>query len=149
MTVPMAYRRASQLFDGFLADAAQEAGLVTTNQAYTMVDGVLRVFGRRLDATEAIAFAQALPPLLRALFVEGLGPERAPAASWDRALMSREVQGLRRHHNFAPDSAIGDVAAALRRYVDVAAFDACLARLPPEAADFWAVPPAPANAPQP
>lgn len=51
--------------------------------------------------------------------------------------MTQEVQALRVAHNFAPDSAIHDVAAALRRNIDQAALDRVLAELPRGAAQFW------------
>ena len=47
------------------------------------------------------------------------------------------MQYLRRHHNFAPASAIADVAAALRRNMDTDKLDRVLATLPKGAADFW------------
>ncbi len=137
MTVPMEYRNASRHFDAFLADAAEQAGLVTRNQSYTMVEGVLHAFRRRLTVAQAIAFAQGLPPMLRALFVWNWNTDEPRAESWDRTEMTREIQALRRHHNFAPDTAIGDVAAALRRHVDTEAFEACLSGLPEAARTYW------------
>lgn len=53
--------------------------------------------------------------------------------------MTREVQSLRRDHNFAPETAIRDVAVALRNNVDRKAFDQALASLPPGATEFWSV----------
>ena len=137
MTVPMEYRRASADFEAFLAEAAEAAGLATRNQSFTMVEGVLTAFRRRLTAAEGIAFVQVLPPMLRALFVTGWEPEDAPGASWDREALIREVQALREHHNFAPRTAIADVAAVVRRHVDAEAFAHVLGRLPAEARAFW------------
>ncbi|HTT71946.1 MAG TPA: hypothetical protein VMG32_12055 [Anaeromyxobacteraceae bacterium] len=51
--------------------------------------------------------------------------------------MTEEVRSLRPEHNFAPDSAIADVARALRQNVDAAALDGVLAALPEGAAEFW------------
>ena len=138
MTVPMEYRRASADFEAFLAEAADAAGLATRNQAYTMVEGVLTTFRCRLTAEEGIAFLQVLPPMLRALFVAGWDPGEARPRTWDRVDMAREVQGLREHHNFAPDTAIATVVGVVRRHVDAAALEGVLARLPPGARDFWA-----------
>lgn len=137
MPVPPDYKRASQAFEKFLVDARDIAGLATTNQAYTMVQGVLLAFRRRLAPRDALRFADVLPPVLRAIFVADwdIDAPRLPFA--DRAAMTREVQALRPDHNFAPDSSIGDVAAALRRNIDGTALDRVLASLPPEAADFW------------
>jgi uncharacterized protein (DUF2267 family) len=36
----------------FLGDAADAAGLVTANQAFTMTEGVLRAFRRRLTVRD-------------------------------------------------------------------------------------------------
>lgn len=138
MTVPMDYRRASDLFEALLKELADAAGLDTRNQAYTMLEGVFRAFRRRLALADAVAFAQLLPPLPRALFVADWDPAPPPAAGWDRDTVTREVQALRRHHNFAPESAIADVTTVLRRHLDAAALDALLARLPEGAQAFWA-----------
>ncbi len=138
MTVPREYSQASEVFNAFLADVAEEAGLTTRHQTYTCVDGVLRTFRRRLTIAQSIAFAQALPPLVRALYTADWAPgdEVIPFGSRDE--MTAEVQALRRHHNIAPGSIIADVATALRRHVDAGAFEAALSALPAEARAFWA-----------
>lgn len=137
MTIPLELQRASEDFEAFLADARDTAGLTTRNQTYTMVVGVLHAFRRRLAIADAIRFAGILPPVLRSVFVAEWDPEEALHPFGDRAAMTREVQNLRRNHNFAPDTAISDVAAALRKHVDGPSFDALLRTLPPGAADFW------------
>lgn len=138
MPMPMEYQRASEEFERFLALARGRAGLSTRNQTYTMVQSVLLTFRRRLDLRQALAFAAVLPPVLRAIFVADwdLDEPRLPFGA--REVLSREVQALRRDHNFAPDSAIADVAAALWQVVDRRAFQACLGALPDAAAAFWA-----------
>ena len=137
MTVPIEYRRASELFEAFLKEAAEEAGLETRNQAFTMVDGVFRAFRRRLAPADAIAFARLLPPLLCALLVADWDPTEPLATDWERGTLTREVQALRRHHNFSPPTAIAATAAVLRRHIDPDALDALLARLPEGARAFW------------
>ena len=137
MTVPSQYEFASRDFTRFLVDAREISGLTSTHQAYTMVEGVLRAFRRRLDVADALEFANLLPPLLRALFVADWDVDEASLVFEDRTVMTREVQSLRHEHNFAPDTSIRDVAEALRRNVDEAAFDRLLARLPAGATDFW------------
>lgn len=139
MPVPSEYQRATDDFYAFLIDARDVAGLTTTNQAYTMVEGVLQAFRRRLDVREAILFARALPPVLRALFVSDWNPEEPRRAFQSLPDMTREVQALRPDHNFAPDTSIRDVAIALSRHVDRAAFKRVMARLPEDAARFWSV----------
>lgn len=139
MPVPPEYQRASDEFYAFLIDARDNAGLATSHQAYTMVQGVLQAFRRRIDVCEAIKFAQTLPPLLRAVFVADWNTGEPKRAFEDVATMTKDAQSLRIEHNFAPETAIRDVAHALRRHVDVARFDQVLAGLPAGAAQFWSV----------
>ncbi len=137
MPVPMEYKRASEQFEKFLVDARDNAMLQTTHQSYTMVQGVLQVFRHRLDVQEALLFADVLPPLLRALFVTDWNLDEPRRPFGDRAAMTKEVQALRPDHNVSPDSAIRDVARALRQAVDADVLDRVLARLPDGAAAFW------------
>lgn len=51
--------------------------------------------------------------------------------------MIREVKQLRAAHNFSTDTAIRDVAQALRRHVDEASLDELLSQMPEGAIDFW------------
>lgn len=62
MPVPPEYRRASIEFEQFLLDAREAAGLTTTNQTYTMVQGVLQTFRRRLTIPEAIHSPECFHP---------------------------------------------------------------------------------------
>lgn len=137
MPLPMELQHASDDFERFLADARDGSGLATRNQTYTMVEGVLRCFRRRLTVQQALDFADVLPPLLRAIFVSRWDISEPVLPFADRATLTREVQALRQHHNFAPDSCLVDVARALRRHVDAEAFDRVLQTLPDGAADYW------------
>jgi uncharacterized protein (DUF2267 family) len=137
MPVPSEYQRATDDFYKLLIDARDSAGLKTTNQAYTMVQGVLQVFRRRLEVNEAIRFLSVLPVGARALFVADWDVDEPKRQFEDRAVMTREVQALRAEHNFAPETAIRDVASALRRNLDEVAFNRVLATLPQGAAQFW------------
>lgn len=138
MPLPMEYQHASDDFERFLADARERADLVTRNQTWTMVDAVLRVFRRRLTASEGLRFAEVLPPVLRAMFVTDWDVDAEPVPFADRAAMTEEVQAVRGNHNFAPDTAIACVAGALRAAVDPQAFERVLETLPAGARDFWA-----------
>jgi uncharacterized protein (DUF2267 family) len=137
MTMPMEYRQASADFDRFVLDVRDIAGLQTANQAYTMVQAVLQTFRRRLEISDALLFANVLPPVLRALFVADWDLEEPTMPFSGRLAMTREVQAFRGDHNVSPDSAVADVAAALRRNLDEAMLDRVLARLPEGAVDFW------------
>jgi len=137
--VPPEYQRASRDFEKFLLDAREASGLVTTNQVYTMVQAVFLTFRCRLPLAEAIRFANVLPPVLRAIFVADWDTSEPQRPFEDGATMTREVQSLRPDHNFnfSPDTAIRDVAVALRKNVDQTEFDNMLAGLTAEARDFW------------
>jgi uncharacterized protein (DUF2267 family) len=137
MPVPAEYQRATDDFYKLLTDARDSAGLTTTNQAYTMVQGVLQVFRRRLEVNEAIRFLSVLPVGVRALFVADWDVDEPKRPFDDRAIMTKEVRALRAEHNFAPETAIRDVATALRRNLDEVAFDRVLATLPHGATEFW------------
>jgi|SRR5579864_7784916 len=137
MPVPAEYQRATDDFYKLLTDARDSAGLTTTNQAYTMVQGVLQAFRRRLEVNEAIRFLRVLPVGARALFVADWDVNEPKRPFEDRAVMTKEVQALRAEHNFAPETAIRDVVYALRCNLDEAAFDRVLATLPHGATEFW------------
>ena len=139
MIPPSEYQRATDHFYDFLADARDIAGFTTMNPAYTMTQGVFQAFRRRLELADAIRFAGVLPVGLRALFVADWDPEEARRPFTDRETMTKEVQALRAAHNYSPDTAISDVARALRKYVKAGELDRVLAQLPAEAADFWRV----------
>jgi uncharacterized protein (DUF2267 family) len=137
MGAPQEYQRATDEFFRLLVDARDIAGLETTNQSYTMVQGVFQVFRRRVSVREAIAFCQALPAVARALFVRDWDIDEPRRPFSDLSQMNQEVQQLRPLHNFAPENSISCVAAALRKNVDEKLFDEALAQLPDDARRFW------------
>lgn len=137
MPIPAEYQRATDDFYKFLLDARDMAELGSTHQTYTMVQGVLQTFRRRLDVKETILFAGVLPPVLRAIFVTDWNINERKRPFEDRATMTKEVQSLRNTHNFSPDNAIRIVAKALRNNIDEAALDEVLAKLPKGAVEFW------------
>lgn len=137
MPMPMEYRQASRDFDAFMTDLRDISMLQTTHQAYTMLQGVFQVFRRRLTVRQALCFADALPPVLRAIFVSDWDVDEPLRPFLSREEMSREARDLRPDHNFSTETAIADVAAALRRHIDGSAFDCALEQLPPAARAFW------------
>jgi len=139
MTVPVAYERASRDFYQFLCDARDIAGVETTHRAFTMVEGVLLTFRRRLTVQEGLRFANVLPLLVRALFASHWNATAATMPFESREAMTQEAQSLRSEHNFAPHSAIRDVAEALRKNMDEAELDEVLSTLSSEAQAFWRV----------
>ena len=139
MPVPSEYQRATDDFYKLLMDARDAAGLTTTNQAYTMVQGVFQAFRRRLQLEQAIQFLSILPVGARALFVSDWDVDEPKRSFEDCTVITKEVQALRSEHNFAPETAIRDVARALRRNIDEAAFERVLGTLPDGAREFWRV----------
>lgn len=136
--MPMEYQQASEDFERFLP-MRDISRIAACNQTYTMEQGVLRVFRCRLTVKDAILFANVLPPVLRAIFVMDWHIDEPKLPFGHRAAMTREVQAIRHRHNFAPGSAIRDVAAAPRRHCDEAAPGRVLAAMPEGASDFWRV----------
>ena len=137
MTPPLEFQQATIQFYQFLTDAREAAGLETTNQSYTMAQGVLQAFRRRLELKEAIRFLVVLPAGVRALFTADWDPDEPKRPFGDRAAMTKEVQALRPLHNFAPENSIQAVAIALRRNIDPQALDRILGSLPVGAKEFW------------
>ncbi len=137
MPYPFAYSIATQTFLDVLEAVREEAALSTTNQAFTVLEGVLRVFRRRIGVQESLRFADTLPVALRALYVHDWDIEQEQRPFEDPIHLADEVRSLRRRHNSAPDSAIPDVARAVRRFVVASEFDGVLSSLPPGAIQFW------------
>ena len=142
MTMPMNYVQASQDFEAFMADFMECAGLPTHHRAYHSIRAVLRVFRNHLTLGDALKFADVLPPVLRAIFVEGWLPDNNPEPFPDRQALYREIGQIRKDHNLAPETVIADAAGALRRHIDNPALDRVLEKMPPGAANFWSARPA-------
>ncbi len=139
MPMPMEYQRATDHFRKFLRDAQENSDLGSPHQTYTMVQGVLQTFRRRLNIRESIHFANTLPAVLRALFIADWDIDEPRRLFEDLATMTKEVQSIRASHNFAPETAIKDVARALRQNLDEAVFDQVLTKLPNGAVQFWEI----------
>jgi uncharacterized protein (DUF2267 family) len=139
MTVPMEYWSASKDFEKFLTDVRDTCLLQTHNQAYHTLRAVLHVFRAHLTTKDALVFANILPPVIRAIFVEDWIPDEDPVPFPCRKELQTEVKAVRPDHNLAPDTAIADVATALRRStVSNRDLDRVLQTLPQGAAEFWA-----------
>ena len=137
--MPWTYRHAEKEFRAFLEDAKAEMDLASDNMAYTAVDAVFQVFRRRLRPEEAVAFADLLPSLLRAIFLYHWDVMAAPLPFASREDLTKEAQRIRQNHNLTPDNAIRATAYALRRSLRQRDLDKLLAQLPEGAAEFWHV----------
>lgn len=139
MTVPSTFVHAWRDFERFLLDARDELGHATTHQAWQSVLVVLVTFRARLTPAEGVTFANALPPLLGAMFLQGWDTAQPPKPFADRAALTREANGHRHDHTLLPETGIADVAGALRKHVEAQAFERALDKLPPGAGEFRAV----------
>lgn len=137
MPMPMEYENASKDFERFLADVRDTCLLQTTHQAYQTLRAVLLVFRSHVSIRDALAFASILPPVTRAIFIEDWNPDEPTTPFPAPNELRHEVLAVRGDHNLSPDSAIKDVAKALRRSMDVRDLDRVLATLPDRARDFW------------
>lgn len=88
------------------------------------------MFRRRVSTADALAFANALPPVLRAIFVSDWNVDEPRRSFADLASMASEVRELRRHHNFSTETSIADVAHSLWAVVNRLDFERMLAHLP-------------------
>ncbi len=140
MPYPTEYSSASADFDRFLDAVKLNAMLQTRHQAWQVARAVLLVFRDHLSARDALRFADALPPLLRALFVEGLDPAQQAHPFPPRDDLNAEVAAVRRDHNFVTPTSIGEVAAAFWPAVDRLRIEAVLDSLDPAARAYWSLP---------
>lgn len=139
MPMPWTYRQATREWQTFLSDARAAMELTSDNATYTAVEGVLRVFRRRLTPQQAVDFAQVLPSVLRALFVADW-QLADPVPPGTRADWTAEAMALRPHHNLTPPNCVEATALALRQSVLREDIDRVLVTLPPFAAVFWSTP---------
>jgi uncharacterized protein (DUF2267 family) len=137
--MPWTYRQATREWQAFLAEARAAMNLESDNATYTAVQGVLQAFRRRLTAQQAIDFAQALPSVLRALFVADWQLAE-PLPPGTRADWTAEAMALRPHHNLTPPNCVEATSLALRKSILREDLDRALATLPPFAAEFWSTP---------
>lgn len=121
-----------------LVAVQEKTELSTTNQAFTVLEGVLRTFRCRIGVQDSLRFADLLPVALRALYVHDWDIEQEQRPFDDPDRLADELRSLRSRHNSAPDTAIPDVVRAVRRFIVVVSeFDDVLRSLPVDAARFW------------
>lgn len=137
MTVSEEYVHVSRDFDRFMEDVMEISMLETHHRAYAVVRAVLHVFRDHLTVADGLRFADVLPPVLRAIFVENWRPATVPPPFPDWRDLSAEVKADRRDHNLAGEASIHDVAQALRRNIPMGDFKRVLATLPPDAQRYW------------
>jgi uncharacterized protein (DUF2267 family) len=137
--MPFAYRSASADFEKFIEDLLAISSLSTSNQCYTQTRAVFLVFRSHVEPQVALDFANALPPVLRAIFIEDWNLTSPVTPMPGKEKLLAEVKAVREAHNFSTDTAISEVALALRRNMNELDYGLMLQKLPAEAALFWKV----------
>jgi uncharacterized protein (DUF2267 family) len=137
MPMPFNYRTASRDFEKFIEDLRQLSLLQTSNQSYTEARSVFHVFRNHVAVQVALDFANALPAVLRAIFIEDWDISRPIKEFPPTDQLLNEVFAIRPDHNVSAETAITDVALALRMNMNPVDFEQMLATLPPRAAAFW------------
>jgi uncharacterized protein (DUF2267 family) len=139
MPMPMEYWSASKDFEALLGDVREACSFGSHHQAYHTLRAVLHVFRAHVSVGDALTFAGILPPVVRAIFVEDWDANMPVTPFPARDVLAEEVKTVRRDHNFAPDTAIADVAGVLRRHINAEDLDRVLRSMPPPAAQYWAI----------
>lgn len=138
MPMPWTYRHGQKEWRGFRDDIREVMGEASDNVAYTAAEGVFRAFRARLTSEQVVAFAQVLPAMPRALFVQGW--DMADPVPWAEAdTYVAEARAFRGDHNFANEDVLKAVSFALHRVVGPDDLRRALDRIGPEALAFWAL----------
>jgi uncharacterized protein (DUF2267 family) len=138
MPMPPEYFHASRDFERFMEALKRISLLQTTHQCYTMVEAVFHALRNHMSLREALAFADRLPPVLRAIFVSNWDIDASVLPVTDRASLQGEILALRHNHNLSTPTALEEVGAALRDTMDPADFYRLIETLPGGLAQFWA-----------
>lgn len=108
MTQPYDVQFASEHYQGWLAALERRAMLSTRNQSQAMFRTVLIELRKYLTTDQTMIFADCLPPLPRALFLEGWRPSIALEISSADALTQEVIDSLS-PHQVPPRSIVADV----------------------------------------
>jgi len=137
MPMPPEIAQASVQFMQLLGALKDRAFLQTHNQCYAMLRAVLHEFRGYMTVDRAIAFAGALPPLVRAIFVEDWHPDGAPPpppvpSDFDAAVVKRLAP-----HHIPPDGIAGDVFALLAERMEPSRAARAIDALPEGLQELW------------
>lgn len=137
MTIPRDYAFAARDFERFLGDLEETSYLATQSLAYDELRAVFHVFRRHATPRQVLAFAAVLPPVLKAVLVEGWDIEAPIAATPPEEDLAAEIAAGPARLKVPPATAVAAVASTLRHHVDAAAFDRVMATLPEKARAYW------------
>jgi uncharacterized protein (DUF2267 family) len=136
MTQPSEIMHASKQFQEWLMALKARAMLETHNQSYAYMRGVLHGLRQYMETDQVLAFADALPPLPRGLFIEGWRPDTAQSLASEQALADEVYRSLTAHHN-PPKRIVRDVLVVLAEKLDTHRAKAIYAQLPKVLQPLW------------
>jgi uncharacterized protein (DUF2267 family) len=136
MTQPYEILHASKLFQDWLAALKERAMLQTHNQSQAMFRSVLHCVRRYMTTDEVLTFADALPPLVRGIFIEGWRPAPPAVLRSPEDLVRDVIADLASHH-VPPDSIVSDVLFVLAARSEPWAAKILRAQLPEQLRPLW------------
>ncbi len=136
MPMPYEVKYASQQFLEWLGDLKDVALLQTHNQCYAMLRAVLHELRDHLTVTQNIAFADALPPLVRGIYYEGWSPLDPPRSTDVQEFIDAVFRRLAPHH-VPPDGIVFDVFTVLVRRSELVNATVMRRQLPEALAPLW------------
>ena len=137
MPMPQEITQASKQFMELLGDLKEGSFLQTHNQSYAMLRAVLHEFRKYMTIGQAIAFANGLPTIVRAIFVENWKPAAQPSAPLSRRDFVDAVITRLSPHHVPPDSIVSDVFALLAARGEPAKIADVIDSLPTELKQLW------------
>jgi uncharacterized protein (DUF2267 family) len=136
MTQPYDVEFASEQFQEWLSALKDRAMLATHNQSQAMFRAVLQRLRRYLTTEQTLAFADALPPLPRGIFLEGWRPaDSLPLASAQD--LTTDVTDFLSAHHAPPDSIVSDVFAVLAEHAEPRIAKLMREQLPEQLKPLW------------
>ena len=136
MTQPRDVVHASKLFQDMLAAIKARALLATHNQSQAMFRSVMHATRRHMSTEQVLAFADALPPLPRGIFIEGWRPAEPIPIESGQALLREVTADLAAHHA-PPDTIVSDIFAVLAETSDQRDAQAMRDQLPVALKPLW------------
>jgi len=89
-----------------------------------------------MTTQQVVAFADALPPLPRGIFIEGWRPADPLSVSSASDLLREVVKDLAPHH-VPPDSIVADVFAVLQKHSDPMTVKSMKEQIPERLRTLW------------
>jgi uncharacterized protein (DUF2267 family) len=136
MTQPSEIVHASKHFQEWLTALKARAMIETHNQSYACMRGVLHALRQHMETEQVLAFADALPPLPRGLFIEGWRPGAAQPLKSEHALPDEIYRSLTAHHS-PPKGIVRDVLLVLFEKLDAHSAKIIHAQLPKVLQPLW------------